>query len=88
MGYVHITELRANMAKYLDKVEDDRDHLVVTRQGKPPVVILPLSEYEGLMETMHLNSSPANVEFLRASMAEAEAGAFVLVDPETLQPKS
>ncbi len=33
MGYVHITELRANMAKHFDKLEEDRDHLIVTRQA-------------------------------------------------------
>jgi antitoxin YefM len=88
MGYVHITELRANMAKHFDKLEEDRDHLIVTRQGKPPVVILPLSEYEGLMETLHLGSSPANAAFLRESIAQAEAGNFITVDPTTMKPKT
>ncbi len=47
-------------------------------------MILPLSEYEGLMETLHLTSTPANAERLRKSIASAEAGEAVerkLIEP-------
>ena len=74
MGYVTLTELRANMAKYFDKVEQDRTELVVTRQNHEPVVIMPLAELEGLRETLHLLSSPANAERLPQSIAQANAG--------------
>lgn len=74
MGYVTLTELRANMARHFDKVEQDRTELVVTRQNHEPVVIMPLAELEGLRETLHLLSSPANAERLRQSIAELDAG--------------
>ena len=74
MGYVTLTELRANMAKHFDRVEQDRIELVVTRQNHEPVVVLPLAELEGLRETLHLLSTPANAERLRQSVAELEAG--------------
>ncbi|MGN6466110.1 MAG: type II toxin-antitoxin system Phd/YefM family antitoxin [Rhizobiaceae bacterium] len=74
MGYVTLTELRANMAKHFDKLEQDRTELVVTRQNHEPVVIMPLAELEGLRETLHLLSSPINAERLRQSIAELNAG--------------
>lgn len=74
MGYVTLTELRANMAKHFDKVEQDRTELVVTRQNHEPVVVLPLAELEGLRETLHLLSTPANAERLRQSISELDAG--------------
>jgi antitoxin YefM len=74
MGVVTLTELRANMASHFDKVEQDRTELVVTRQNHEPVVIMPLAELEGLRETLHLLSSPANAERLRQSIAQANAG--------------
>lgn len=74
MTYVTLTGLRANMAKHLDKLEADRTELVVTRQNHEPVVIMPLAELEGLRETLHLLSSPANAEHLRRSIAELDAG--------------
>lgn len=73
MGYVTLTELRANMASHFDKLEQDRTELVVTRQNHEPVVIMPLAELEGLRETLHLLSSPANAEHLRKSIAELDS---------------
>ncbi len=74
MTYVTLTELRANMARHLDKIEADRTELVVTRQNHEPVVMMPLSELEGLRETLHLLSSRANAEHLQRSIAELDAG--------------
>jgi antitoxin YefM len=74
MHHVSFTELRANMAKHLDRVEADRSELVVTRQNHEPVVILPLAELEALRETLHLLSTPANAEHIRQSIAELDAG--------------
>ena len=74
MAHVTLTELRANMAKHLDQIESDRTELVVTRQNHEAVVILPLSEFEGMRETLHLLSTPANADHLRRSIAELDAG--------------
>lgn len=74
MRHVTFTDLRNNLASHLDKVGDDRDELIVTRQNHDPVVIVPLSEWESMKESLHLLSTPANAEHLRASMAELDAG--------------
>jgi antitoxin YefM len=74
MPHVTLTELRANMAKHLDQIEADRTELVVTRQNHEAVVILPLAEFEGMRETLHLLSTPANADHLRRSIAELNAG--------------
>jgi antitoxin YefM len=74
MTHITFTELRANMAKHFDKVEADRAELVVTRQNHEPVVVLPLAELDGLRETLHLLSTPANAEHLRASIADLDRG--------------
>jgi antitoxin YefM len=84
MTIVTFTELRANMAKHFDQVTADRTELVVTRQNHEPVVVMPLAELEGLRETLHLLSTPANAEHLLLSIAEADAGNVVertLIDP-------
>jgi antitoxin YefM len=77
MDHVSYTELRQNLKKHLDKVCDDRAPLVVTRRNAEPVVLLALSEYESLEETLHLLSNPANAERLMKSIAQAEAGQLV-----------
>ncbi len=74
MAHVSFTDLRANMAKYFDRVETDRDELIVTRQNHEPIVMMPLAELEGLRETLHLLSTPANAEHILRSIAELDAG--------------
>ena len=43
---------------------------VVTRRRGEPIVLLPLQDYNSIMQTMHLQSSPANIHRLAESMAQ------------------
>ena len=75
MAHVSFTELRQNMAHYFDRVTEDREPLVVTRQGgKGNLVVVSEEEVSGWQETVHLLSSPKNAERLLASIEEARAG--------------
>jgi antitoxin YefM len=86
MEHVSYTELRANLAKYMDEVCDSRDGLLVTRQNARSVVVMSEEEYEGIMETLHLLRSPANAERLLRSIQDAETGKLAehpLIEDET-----
>ena len=74
MIHVSYTDLRNNLAAYMDRANDDRDAIFVTRQGKEPVVMIAASEFEGWMETVHLLRNPHNSQRLRESIADADAG--------------
>lgn len=86
MANVSYTELRSNLAAYMDQVCDDRAPLVVTRQNARSVVMISEEEYEGLVETVHLLKSPANAARLLRSIAEADEGK--LVARELIEPGS
>ena len=86
MGHVNFTEFRANMAAHMDKLEQDRDTLVVTRQGHEPMVVMPLKDLEGIEETLYLLGNPANAKHLLDSIQELNEGKVVEVDPETMKP--
>jgi antitoxin YefM len=74
MSHVAFSELRANMARYFDQAEADRTELTVVRQGHEPMVIMPLSELEGLRETLYLLSSPENARRMFEAIAQLDAG--------------
>ena len=46
------TESRARYAEVLDQVINDREEIVITRQGHESAVIIALDEYESLMKTV------------------------------------
>jgi antitoxin YefM len=86
MAHVTYTDLRANLAGYMDQVCDSRTPLTITRQNARSVVMVSEEDYEGLMETVHLLRSPANAIRLLQSMQQADNGQ--LVQHELIAPGS
>ena len=84
MTHVSYSELRNNLASYMDQVCDDRAPLVVTRQNARSVVLISEEDYEGLMETVHLLKSPANAARLLRSIKEADQGK--LTERDMIEP--
>jgi antitoxin YefM len=85
MTHVSYSELRSNLKDLMDQVCDSRAPLTVTRQNARSVVMISEDEYEGLMETVHLLSSPANATRLLQSIEEADNGE--LSELELIEPK-
>jgi len=80
MEAVTSSDLRANLKRVLDRIVDDRNPVVVTRQRGEPVVMVSLDDWNSMQETMYLMSTPNNAERLMASIAEADAGKVVVRD--------
>lgn len=75
MKTMSYTESRANYARVLDEVVNDREETIITRAGHEPVVIVSLADYESLRETAYLMRSPANARRLLDSIDRLESGA-------------
>jgi antitoxin YefM len=80
MAHVSYSELRGNLATYMDSVCDSRAPLFVTRQNARSVVLMSEEDYEGLIETVHLLRSPANAARLLRSIEQADKGKLVKRD--------
>ena len=84
MNHVSDTELRSNLAKYLDEVCESGAALHVTRQNAKNVVLISEDAYEGLLETVHLLRSPANARRLLGALQEVESRS--LVERDLIEP--
>ena len=71
---VNYTEARANLASIMDRVTEDHDTVIVTRQKAKPVVIMSLEDYNSIQETAFLLRSPENAARLRRGMEQVERG--------------
>lgn len=71
---VPVRELRSNLSSLLDSVSDRRDHVLVTRNGSPAAVLVPVDEYEALEETAEVLSDPDALAALETGLAEIERG--------------
>jgi antitoxin YefM len=45
---VPVREFRSRLSELLSDVADRRDHVLVTRNGKPAAALVPIDEYEAL----------------------------------------
>jgi len=77
---VPIRELRANLSRLISDVADRRDHVLVTRHGKPAAAIVPVGEYEALEETAEILSDPETLAAIEEGLAAFERGEFVELD--------
>lgn len=73
MDVITYSDARANLKDVMDRVVEDRSQVVVTRQRGEAVVMLSLSDWNAVEETLHLVSTPANARRLRESIAQLDA---------------
>ncbi len=74
MSAISSTELRANLAKYIDQVNDNHEALIITRSGGKDAVLVSLEDFSAIEETLYLMSSANNRRELFASIDELEKG--------------
>lgn len=65
---------RQHFAEVMDRVNDDRAPVLITRQNGKAVVILSLDDYNALEETAYLLRSPANAQRLMTSVEQLRQG--------------
>jgi len=74
MKTVSYTELRENLATFLDKVLDDREPILIERRGHEDVALIAADELSSLLETIYLLRSPANAERLIEALKDISEG--------------
>ena len=74
MDAITYTTARANLASTMDRVCDDHEALIITRNGEQSVVMLSLEDYKALEETAYLLRTPANARRLLSAIAQLNAG--------------
>lgn len=74
MTAITYTAARANLAKTMDRVVDDHDPIIITRNSEQSVVLLSLDDYQALEETAFLLRTPTNATRLLASIQQLNSG--------------
>ncbi|WP_363349351.1 type II toxin-antitoxin system prevent-host-death family antitoxin [Methylocystis echinoides] len=75
MRTTSFSDLRKNLAATLDRVTEDHEPVVITRdRGKPAAVLISLEDFASYEETAYLLKSPRNAERLLAAIDELDAG--------------
>ena len=74
MQVVTFTEARNNLKTILNRVIEDADCILITRDDAKDTVVMSLDYYNSLMETLHLLKTPANAAHLQKSIKQFRQG--------------
>lgn len=74
MDAITYTTARANLADTMNRVCDDHEPLIITRNGQQAVVMMSLEDFNALEETAYLLRSPKNARRLLDAMTELQEG--------------
>jgi antitoxin YefM len=74
MDAVTYSTARANLASTMDRVCNDHEPLIITRNGQQSVVMVSLEDYTALEETAYLLRSPANMKRLITAIEQLNSG--------------
>jgi antitoxin YefM len=70
MDVLSYSDTRSRLKEVMDRVVSDRSPVVVSRKNGESVVMVSLSDWNAIDETLHLVSSPANAKRLREAINE------------------
>lgn len=68
------SEVRGSLRAIIDEANASRAPILITRRRGGDAVLIAKSEWDAMVETLHLLQSPANAARLAAAVAAADAG--------------
>lgn len=77
---VPVRDFRTHLAQLLDEVAVRREHVTVTRRGRPAAVLVPVDEYEALEETADILSDEDTLTAIRRGLDDLAAGDVVSLE--------
>ena len=74
------SEARHDLKNVMDEACKNHEPILITRRNWESVVLLSLEDYESIMESEYLLSSPANAARLLRSLEESRSGKRTPID--------
>jgi prevent-host-death family protein len=69
-----VTKVKRNFLEILKEMEEEEETIALTKNGEPIGVMMSLSRYEGLMETIEILSDRKMINALKASQKDFKSG--------------
>jgi len=75
--YIPITQAKARLLDMVRQLGETDETIAITKNGVPEAVLLSMSRFEGLLESIDILADPNMVAQLRASAADVREGRMV-----------
>ena len=74
MDAITYSAARAQLAATMDRVCEDHEPMIITRNGEQSVVMMSLEDFNALEEAAYLLRAPKNARRLMEAISDREAG--------------
>ncbi len=72
--HVALADAKNRLSEVVERLEREHGRVVITKHGRPAVVMLSVDDLESLEETLAILSDPALMRQIRRGQREAKAG--------------
>ena len=80
MTTISLADARANLSRLIDSAVTTHERFEVTRNGSRVAVLLSADDYDSLIETLDILSTPDEVRSIQESLADSAAGDMASID--------
>jgi len=80
MTVLSVADARASLSKHIESATTTHERFEITRNGARVAVLLGADDYDSLVETVDVLSSPDEVAALRVALSELDEGEVASAD--------
>ena len=75
--HIPVSSAKAQLLELLRQVENEREAIVITKNGLPKAVLLNYEEFSGLLETIDILADQQAIQTIRTGLKDIQAGRVV-----------
>lgn len=76
-AYLSVSTAKSRLLEVLRRLEEQRGHVVITKNGAPKAVLLAYEDFEGLLETIDILSDARTVVGIKKGLNDIKSGRLV-----------
>ncbi len=76
--FVSLSEAKAKLNQFVEGIEQKLDEVIVTKNGKPVMVMIPYQNYDGKKETEWIKNNPEFYKEIKRGIARLKKGGKTL----------
>ena len=78
--YIPVTKAKNELLNLIRKLEDSDDIIAITKNGVPEAVLISMSKFRSLLETLDVLADERAMKSIRQSIQEANDGKWISFD--------
>ena len=80
--FISVTKAKGQLLEIIRKIKNSDDTIAITKNGVPEAVLISMSRYEGLIETLEILADERAMKSIRKSIKDAREGKWIDLDED------